>query len=269
MADTQTRFFIARTLNELLYQIKTIKDLRIVGGTTYCKELGSKALSISNIAELSEIKKHERYIDFGPAVTLGRILSLGKAHLPQVLYNALLDIGNPFVRNIATIGGNLCNKEPKLSLYAPLLALDTTIECKSSNNKSVYKNLQNFQGVPEGYALTNIRVLLDDWDVSLYYRLGPLNKIDATSGVFVFLADSEKSIISNIRIAFTSSISLRLTDLENKLLGLRLPLEIKNIITYTKEAAITYDKVVANKKMPPLLRQQFLNLVQYSLEQLT
>ncbi|MCI7115185.1 MAG: hypothetical protein MR932_04345, partial [Treponema porcinum] len=89
------------------------------------------------------------------------------------------------------------------------------------------------------------------------------------SAGFVFLADSEKNIITNIRIAFSGPITFRCIALENKLLGLRLPLNEKMTAQYSEEAAAVFDETAEKKSYPPILRQQFQNLIRYAFEQLT
>lgn len=261
-------FFFAKSEQELFNQKNRISGLEVVGGCTYLKHLPEKAISTSLIPTLKQITKHERYIEAGPGVTLAELEELGEKHLPKVLYDAVTKIANPFVRNIATIGGNLCAKEQRLGLFAPLLALDSKIEVKSPS-ESKFISLQNFTGIPEGKIFKTLRIPLNDWDVSIYVKLGPDRIITENSAGFAFLASSEKNAILNLRIAFAGPFSFRSSSLENRLLGRRLPLNYNEISSYVQEASIIFDKEAGEKKYEPILKSQFLNLVRYSLEQLT
>ena len=170
--NKETNIFYARNLNELFYQMKTIANLKIVGSCTAIKEMPEKMISTTLIHEFNHIEKHERYIEFGPSTTISEILALGERHLPKILIEAMKSIANPFVRNIATIGGNILDSENKNTLYAVLLALDSTLEFKSPNEIK-YIKLQNFTEIPEKFVLTNIRVPLNDWDLEIFRRVGP------------------------------------------------------------------------------------------------
>ena len=57
--------------------------------------------------------------------------------------------------------------------------------------------------------------------------------------------------------------------LENKLIGANLPLADKDINDLLSEIEIEFDKASAEATKSPMLKKQFLNLVRYSLEQLT
>lgn len=268
MNETERKVFFARNIQELFYQKKTISALQVIGACTHLEHLPEKSISTTLIPELRQIHKHERFIEFGPGVTLAEIMALGERHIPSILYQAVCGIANPFVRNIATIGGNICAGPQRLSLFAPLLALDTLLELRSPSETS-YISLQNFKSIPKDFVLTNIRIPLNDWDVSIYNRLGPSNKITENSAGFAFLADSEKNIITNIRIAFSGPITFRCIAIENKLLGLRLPLNEKMTAQYSEEAVAVFDETAEKKSYPPILRQQFQNLIRYAFEQLT
>ena len=266
--EIQSKFFFARNETDLFFQKKTIQGLQVVGGCTYLTHLPEKSISTTLIPELKQISKHERYIEVGPGVTLSELLEIGERHLPKILYEAISQTANPFVRNMATIGGNICAKGHKLSLFAPLLALDAQVELKSQTESKII-SFQNYTEVPENRILTTIRIPLNDWDVALYFRLGPDHRITENSAGFAFLAASEKSAVSSISIAFAGPFAFRCTSLENKLLGRRLPLEYNELTPYINEAESIFNAASEGKNYKPVLKQQFLNLVRYALEQLT
>lgn len=265
MKKTERKVFYARNMTELFYHIKTIADLKIVGGCTDIKTVPAYSLSALLVPELRQITLHERSIEFGAGATLAEIEALGKRRLPASLYQAIGSIANPFVRNMATIGGNILADGIKHTLFAPLAALDASLELKSQNETKMIL-LRNFTRIPERHVLTKIRIPLDDWDIALFYRLGHENYIEEDSASFTFLAGTEKSAITNIRIAIGGAVSFRCLDLENRILGLRLPLPKANLNDYLETA----NRLFADhaQKDIPFLRRQFINLVRHSLEQL-
>ena len=256
MATSKT-FFYAKNLADVFYQLKTISDLTITGGCTSFvgKSLPEKTLSVRDIPELKIIDKHERYIDFGTAVTLAEIEELGEANLPPCLYKAITTVANPNVRSLATLGGNICRKEFFNTLYAPLLALDARLEFQNGN-EAIFQNI-------------SIRLPTEEWEVALFRRLGPSNSLNELSASFVFLANSQKNQISDLRISMAGSFKFRDTNLENKLIGAHLPLSQTAISNFLLEAEESFNSTTKDEKIAPILKRQFWNLIKYSLEQLT
>ena len=265
---SECKVFFAHNLPELFYQKKTISALSVIGACTHLGHLPEKSISTTMIPELTNIEKHERFIEFGPGVTLGKIMERGEHHIPHVMYSALKTISNPFVRNIATIGGNICAGPQRLTLFSPLLALDAKLEVKSPS-ETKYISLQNFTEIEDGFVLTKIRVPLLQWDIEFYSRLGPASQITEDSGGFTFLMSSEKGIVTNIRIAFAGTITFRCVALENRLLGLRLPLKASEIDIYLDDAEAQLTHAEEGKTQNKLLHYQFMNLMRTALEQLT
>ena len=266
-ADEKSVFY-ARNLSELFYHIKTISTLKIVGGCTNLCTMPEKTVSTLLIPELRTIEKYERYIEFGPGTTLSEIEELGERHLPPMLYQAVSSIANAFVRNLATVGGNILADGPKHTLYAPLLALGAVLEIRSpTETKNI--PLHGFTAVPPKHALTNIRVPLNSWDVSIFHRLGTNGMLGDDSASFAFLVDTEKGVITKLRIALGGMVTFRCAELENKLLGTRLPLHESNIEIYISEAAASFDAHAQGKPPHSLLRRRFINLVRSAFDQLT
>ncbi len=262
-------FFYAKNLDDVLYQRNTIPDLKIVGGCTSFagKELPQKVLTIRDIPELKNIIKHERYITFGAGVTLSEIEDLGKANLPATLYDAIITISKPNIRNIATLGGNICQKRPMGSLFASLLALDAKLDFQVED-EVMSTLITRLNSIPDRSLLTKIRIPLEEWELAIFRRVGPNNKLTSLSASFVFLANSQKNQISNLRIAWTGTFSFRDMELENKLIGAHLPLSQTTISTFLLEAEGAFNAALPSNSHP-IFKKQFWNLVKYSLEQLT
>lgn len=273
--ENNKTIFLAKNISELLYQIKNVSGLQIVGGCSSIKSLPEKALSVRDIAELKAITMRERSIDFGPAVTLNEIIKLGRERVPTVLYDACESVANFFVRNLATIGGNICASASegaslKRTLYAPLLALGASVKFRNTDNQmSVTLPFSKFTGVPEKQVLVSVRVPSDDWDVSIFRRLGPTRVLSESSASFCFLAKTQGNVLSSVKLAFAGPIVLQDNELETKLLGARLPLNEKTIQDFTAAANQAFDKAAGSDFSAPLLKEGFLQLTRFSLNQLT
>lgn len=261
-------FFYAKNLADVFYQMKTISELAVLGGGTSFvgRELPEKSLSVRSIAELRTVDKKERFIDLGAALTLSQIEELGAAHLPATLYDAVTTVANQNIRNLATIGGNICTKDFYHTLYAPLLALDAHIEIQKGSDTELIP-ITKFDSVPDGWILSKIRIPFEEWDVSLFRRLGPSHAINELSASFVFLAHSQKGQVSDLRLACAGTFRFRNRELENKLIGAHLPLSGTTVSEFQLEADEAFNAQCSLCR--PILKKQFWNLVKYSLEQLT
>ncbi|MDD7015075.1 MAG: FAD binding domain-containing protein [Spirochaetales bacterium] len=268
MAKSNTSVLITNTLSDVLYQVKSVNDLQILGGCTQVKELAEKTITIRSIPELCSLEKKERYIDYGPGITLAKMAQTGRSNMSHVLYDAINTVGNFATRNIATLGGNICALGQKHTLWAPLLALDARLEFKNSG-ETQYIFMSNFKEIPKGFVLTKIRVPYDEYEVEIFKRLGPSNSITPLSAGFVFLAQTQKDIVANVKIAFAGTVVFRSRELENKIIGAKLPLSQHYISLILEEAEKLSQDEFSGKDILPIFKDQFLNLLRYSLEQLT
>ncbi len=266
--------YFGTSLDNVLYQLKNRSSLRICGGCTFLRDLPQVALVTRNIADLKHIEKRERYLELGSGVTLAAITELGERHTPPVLYQALHSVATPIIRNMATLGGNLCMEPVRGALFAPLLALDTLLEFRTSSDV-VSVPMSQFTAVPEASVLTKVRIPLDEWDVSLFRRVGPSLLWDGNCASYVFLAGIQKETLVNLRIAFCGALCLRSRELEDRLIGTKLPLSPREIADVVEAAGERFDRQVELcASLPesvdfPLLRARFLGLLRNSLEYLT
>lgn len=103
----------------------------IAGGTDLLpqmrqKELQVKALvDITHVPGLDEIRSEDSLIRIGTAVTHSQIIkSLSIREKAFCLWEAVSQIGSPQIRNIATLGGNICNASPAADAVPALLVLE-------------------------------------------------------------------------------------------------------------------------------------------------
>jgi len=272
MSANKTIVYYAKSLNDVLFHLKTIPQLRIYGGCTASEKLAQSSLLINRINDFLLIDKHEHFIEFGAGVTLSQILNLGRKRIPSVIFDAAESIAFPFIRNAATIGGNICTAGIKHTLYAPLLALDSQLEIQNPTNSS-FIPMMKFHAVPENCMISRIRIPTEEWDIALFRRTGPENTISDESASFVFLANTHKGILSDLRIAFCGLVSIRSKELENNLIGTKLPLSDKEIQSMLIEATSLFTAKSSGIKdkeaVLSLLEAQFLNLLSDSLSMLT
>jgi len=103
----------------------------LAGGTDLLLKLGHgdgspiTLIDVSDVAEMSVVEAGGDGWTIGGAVKMAQ---LKQAILPASPYRALGqgagEVGSPQIRNLATIGGNVCTASPSADTAAPLLALD-------------------------------------------------------------------------------------------------------------------------------------------------
>jgi CO/xanthine dehydrogenase FAD-binding subunit len=266
--------FFARNLMDAISHLHSTQEFKVMMGCTLENKLPSHSLCVRPRGddELMLIDRHERYVEFGSAVTLSAILSITKRRLPPFFFEAVESIAVPFVRNLATIGGNICAPGRPRTLFPALLALDASLEFRRQN-ETLFIPIGKFTAVPPGMILTKIRIPLFDWEVNIFKRLGPPRIFTENSASFVFLAMTEKGILSDLRIAYSRETAYRSRELENRLIGIRLPLSKKTIVSLLAETAGRFETSAIETPERSLVEspyavKQFLNLLEFSLGQL-
>lgn len=152
-----------------------------------------------------------------------------KKYIP-VLGEAVDQIGGPQVRNIGTIGGNICNGVTSADSATTLKAYDATLEITSLDGIRILPYAEFNLGpgkvdLREGEILTGIRISKESYDgVSGHYIKYAMRKaMDiATLGCSVNVKLSEdKNTIKQLRIAFgvAAPIPIRSTTAEEQATG--------------------------------------------------
>jgi len=128
------------SLLEARHMKQSITDSRFVaGGTNLLVQIDkgrvrpSALISLRSIPELSAVTDGDQ-VRIGAMTTLSDLINndIIRARFP-LLVDAAETMGRHPIRNMATIGGNLCNASPAADLAPPLLALDAIIEADSGN----------------------------------------------------------------------------------------------------------------------------------------
>jgi len=207
-------------------------------------KLPSVILSLDKLQELHRITRTEHYLEIGSMVKLNKIIWLGKV-VPDVLRICLENIAGVQLRNIATIGGNICCASRLLDAPAALTALDAQYELRNAHS-SRWLSSARFHSAEEHAAmgnqelLTRIRLSLHQWDYSVYKKFFPEDFFN--SEALVFIANAQKSVLSDIRVVYKAKTIIRNKNSEDILNGKILPLSrktaddfIENWVEFLKE----------------------------------
>lgn len=123
-------YLAPRSLTEALEMMSGRPEpIPLAGGTDILVQMKDGRRPVGALLSLKRVPEVHRYADNG-TLTLGSALTVGQiAANPQVQqdYTALAIgaslIGSVQIRNVATVGGNLCNAAPSADTAPPLLVL--------------------------------------------------------------------------------------------------------------------------------------------------
>jgi|TergutMp193P3_1026864.scaffolds.fasta_scaffold00303_3 CO/xanthine dehydrogenase FAD-binding subunit len=206
------------------------------GGTNITRKQGKNILTLppvilclDKLAELHRITRTEHYLEIGAMVKLNKLIWLGKI-VPEILCICLENIAGVQLRNIATIGGNICCSTRLLDSPAPLTALDAQYELRSAYSSrwvaaSRFHDAEEHNVLEKQELLTRVRLPLHQWDYSVYKKFYCEDIFK--SKALVFLAKTQKNILSDIRVVYKGDTILRNKNGEGFLVGKLLPLSRK------------------------------------------
>ena len=131
-----------RTIKEAIELMGSLDNAKyIAGGTDVMVLVRQKKLSPANVISLRNIGDLS-YIDtkdglkIGSGVTHSEIVKnefIGKRY--SALTDATGNIGSKQIRNVATVGGNICNAAPSADTACPLLVLDASVVVAGKNGE--------------------------------------------------------------------------------------------------------------------------------------
>ena len=143
-----------KDLNEALKLLKEIKDAKpIAGGTDLMVDMKigrmktGNLIDISNLKELRKIEFHKDNVIIGAAVTLQEIINDERIRREiPILAEAAESMGSWQIRNVATIGGNICNASPAADMAPPLMVLNSKLKISSINGDRIIPVEKFFKG---------------------------------------------------------------------------------------------------------------------------
>lgn len=118
-------------------------------------------INIKAIADLDYIHYNEKDLRIGALTTLDEIANspLIRQKLPA-LADTVCQIATPQVRNVATIGGNLCNAAPSADTAPLLIVLGAKVEIKSLQREKTIA-LEEFLTGPRQSILQDDEILIE------------------------------------------------------------------------------------------------------------
>jgi carbon-monoxide dehydrogenase medium subunit len=221
--------------------VKLLKELGseatiLAGGTDVIVKMKDGSLrprhvvNIKQIPGLSGVKETPEGLWIG---TLTKISELENSRVIKeklsVLYEAVRVIGSVQVRNLATVGGNICNASPAADSAIAFLALDAVAQITGPNGDRKVPFGEFFTGpgrtvLKEGELLTGITVPRDVYSWKGHWARVARASMDIATISLAATAEMDDGVVKEIRLAWgtVAATPMRTGNVEDYLRGKKL-----------------------------------------------
>ncbi len=236
-------YFLPQSLEEALELKKKIGGSRfIAGGTDLMVQIRAGAhkpsalISLRSIPDLSSIKING-IIRIGAMTTVADLMrDTDLERQAKLLVDAARRLGSPQIRNVATVGGNLCNCSPCADLALPLLVLEAKARIQSLSATQDIPLQKFFTGsgkscLSPDQILTDILIEpVSNNTQAVFLKKGRV-KMDLAVASVALLLEMEEKTCRKARLAAGSvaPVPLRLQKVEVLLEGKALSPEIVDL----------------------------------------
>ncbi len=222
-AMPQIEYHRPTALEQALKWLSELKeDCKIIaGGTDLIPAARRGRMSspghIHHILDISSIKELDYVIKDGDLIRIGATTKLSEIETSTMVreYAPILadcagQMGSLQVRNLGTIGGNLCNASPAADTAPPLLVLDAKVKVRSIDKQRLAPLSEFFTGPGEtilapGEILTEVQIpLTKPAGSSCFIKLGRRNAFTLAIVSVATLVKVKDGTFDDIRIALGS-----------------------------------------------------------------
>ena len=239
-------------------------------GSNLIAKFERPVLFINEVDELKGIKEDENNIIIGALTTFDEIIK--SSITPQVLKDSALGIAGPPIRNIATIGGNICNASPSADSLPSLYAMDAVLILKTKDSQREVKIKDFIIGVSkttikDDEILTHIMIPKKNYEYS-FYKYICTRKANALSKLAICALVCKENDKYRFKISFcTLGVTVtRDESIEEKFITSNID-DWKNKIKDIQEAYSAIMKPRDSARSTALYRKKCaLNLIKYFME---
>lgn len=228
------KVFMPQSLKEALRIRKEEKAIPFAGGTDLMVKRGrlrglapyfeKPVLFLHKVKELTGVKFEEGRVRIGALSTLSEILE--NRDIPLILKYAIAEIASPAVRNLATIGGNICNASPAGDTLPPLYVMNARVVLSSFTSEREIKIMDFIKGpgstdLKEEELLKEIIIPVEFFNIVFYRKVGTRKANSLSKVSFAGVAKLDNGIIKDIRISFgaVAPTPLRAPEVEEEIIG--------------------------------------------------
>ena len=274
--------FIPKTLEEALEIRKSGKVIPIAGGTDlmvqHRREGGvapgfeEPLLLLNEIEALKRLKTDRDKIVIGAGVLLNELVN--NNYLPYIIRETARQMAAVTTRNVATIGGNICNASPAADTLPFLYATNATLVLQSADKKREIPMEEFVTGpgqscLQSDELLIEVRIPKQHFDMEYYRKVGTRKAMALSKISFAGLAAFSQGELSDIRIALGAVAPKVVRDkaLEESLRGLSKQ-EIKAKIPEIRDGYAKHIRPIDDARSSKEYRKAVsLDLIEYFFEE--
>lgn len=233
------KYYNARTVSEAVELLKEHPDARIISGGSDVlikiregRMAGTSLVSIRDIEELKGIEKKSNgdiYIGAGTVFSHITTDPVIQECIP-VLGEAVDQVGGPQIRNIGTIGGNICNGAVSADSVPTVFSYNSLLHIANDDGGRTVPVRGFYMGpgrvdLRQGEVLTHVIIPREEYEGyhGHYIKYSMRNAMDIAtlSCCVVSKVDIEKNILEDVRITFgvAAPVPFRCTATEEMLKG--------------------------------------------------
>ncbi|MBN1054267.1 xanthine dehydrogenase FAD-binding subunit XdhB [Clostridium botulinum] len=226
------------TLEEALELLDKNKELKIIAGGTdvliklhHNKMKDAELLSLRKINGLDEINMLEdESIEVGAMASFSKIFrdEIVQKHI-KILAEGAVSMGGPQVRNMATIGGNVCNGAVSADSAPALFSLNAKLKLKSKNSERIIPIQKFYIGpgrvdIKNNEILTNLIIKKEDYEnlTGHYIKFSNRKAMDIAMVSVAVVSSIENEKFKDLRIALgvSAPTPIRCNEAENYAKGI-------------------------------------------------
>ncbi len=264
-------YFRPNTLEEALTLFAKYvgKAKWIAGGTDVIVMIKQKTMAPDVLISLREIPGLDQ-IKFNGSLSLGPMVThraIEKSEIVRKNFSALTDatdyLGSVQIRNVATIGGNICTAAPSADTATPLLVLGTQVKIKSPKDERTLPIDEFFKGPGEtvlkpGELVEELLIpkLLPNTG-SAYYKLQRRLALDLPIlGVSVLLSLDKNRVTCSDMLCTASPISSILHQMEDDEIVCKEVKIALGVVAPTPLRAVKAENLLRGKKLSDELLEE-------------
>jgi carbon-monoxide dehydrogenase medium subunit len=226
-------------------------------------------INIGTIADLNYIDfDHDNGVRLGVLTTMRVLIESDELRRKySVIHQAASQLGNPAIRNVATLGGNLCNASPAADTAPALIGHSAKAKITGPDGDRVIPLEEFFSGphrnaLNVGEILTEIQVPMPQSSTKgIYLKYGPRGVADlAIVGVAVIASiDTKNKVCNDIKIVLgaVAPTPMRANKAEESMKGQKIN---KALINQTAQIAASEARPITDQRSSAEYRKTLIKV---------
>lgn len=224
-------FYPENLTNVLTLKKQNPEATLIAGGTDLMvtQKYGTKLIFLNQLPELQELIEESDNVQLGACCTYSTLI---ESHVtPELLKSAMREIASPSIRNMGTIGGNICNASPAGDTLVGLYALNARVRLArlGEDNSIIFRELPIKEfitgvrtiSIDKDEILTSIIINKDQYDSkcrTYYKKVGSRNAQAIAKLSFAGVIKLKDDMVLDLKVAFGSvgPTVVRLEEIEER-----------------------------------------------------